>query len=82
MGRLARRVLQGLEKDGNARNRQGVPEHHERRHARYGTPNWLEEPPARRKKPARRKPRRPASTRPALLTARDLLESLRSAMDR
>ena len=38
------------------------------------------------RKPAKKKPARPRKgagpTRPALLTARDLLESLRSAMDR
>lgn len=82
MGDLARKILAGLEDDGKARSRKGVPEHHERGHARYGTPNWLEEPPARRQKRARGKGKRARPARPALLIARDLLESLRSAMDR
>jgi len=81
MGDLAREILAGLERDGKSRSR-GIPEHHERGHARYGTPNWLEEPPARRKRRTSGKGRRAQPARPALLTARDLLESLRSAMDR
>ena len=82
MGILARRILAGLERDGKARTKRG-PVHHERGHARYGTPNWLEEPLPKRNKGAKRKKRKGAKpVRPALLTARDLLESLRSAMDR
>ena len=81
MGDLARKILLGLERDGKARDRRGRPAHREGRIPRYGTPNWLEEPPpSKRKGAGKKKGAKP--TRPALSAARDLLESLRSSMDR
>jgi len=73
MGDLARSVLRGLERDGRDRTG-GVWAHHEFGVPRYGTPNWLEEPPARRG-PGRRQ-------RPRLEIARELLRALRAAVDR